>query len=620
MKIKNITIDNYRSIGNAVTINTEPISGKQACILLGINESGKSNILEAIALRDEDRSFDYAGDCHSKFEDADKDIKISYELDIQTSIEFYRKQFAEKVPVELANQMDITKIERKISIDSKDERSDFYHVWIKDRKSIFKNYVVVTNTKTLQNGSTKKETAIEEKSEENTETDEDGKITNVLEKEKLEEYIENNFVSLFDNNVPEVVFWKYEDEYLIQDKINLTEFATDTSKSIPLRNCFYIAGIKEDDISTRIESVKDNSTKKNKLIKELNESVTAHINSIWPDHKVGVEIDIDNMQLSFLIKDLEDESESYLVKQRSDGFKHFVSILLNLSVENKTGALKNKLIILDEPEIHLHPSGEKYLKEELLKIAKNNLVIYATHSIFMIDKDHLDRHFSIEKIGVETNVTPIEKDNPFKEQVLYESLGTSILEHVENKVLIFEGKTDRDIFDLYRRKFKKEIKLPNFSLISADGVENVQKYTKFFNNNLIKGFVLLDSDDDGVTQKDKIITEKNYSSKNTFDINSLFNTNKKSTLEDLFSPSFIEEAFSETFDGHSISLDKTKPCLEQIAEYCKGHKLYSNKKSFSEKEKEVKLCFFRKVNKLKKEDLEKQKYYKLIESFNKKIS
>lgn len=619
MKIKNITIENYRSIGKEIVLNTEAISGKQACILLGINESGKSNILEAIALLDEERSFNYANDCHSKFDNKDESIKISYELDIHTPFEFYKKQFAEKIPSDLANEVEVTKIEKKIIIDNKNERSDFYHIWIKDKKTVFKNFVLVTNTKTLSNGTTKKETSIAKKTEENTEIGEDGKILNLLEKESLEKYIEENFESLFNHNIPKVIFWKYEDEYLIQNKINLIDFAADTSKSMPLRNCFHIANIKQDEIATRIESIKDNITKKNKLVKELEDSVTSHINSIWPDHRIKVGIDIDNMQLSFLVKEKEDESESYLVKQRSDGFKHFVSILLNLSVENETGALKNNLIILDEPEIHLHPSGEKYLKEELLKISKNNLVIYATHSIFMIDKDHLNRHYSIEKIGVETNVTPINKDDPFKEQVLYESLGTSILEHIENKVIIFEGKTDRDIFDLYARKFKREIKLPNLSLISADGVENVQKYTKFFNNNLIKGFVILDADDDGMTQKHKVTSEEKYNTKNTFDINSLYNTNKKSTLEDLFDSSYIEEVFSETFANHKITLDKSQPYLEQIIDYCKKNQLYSNKKSFAEKEKEVKLCFFKKVNKLSKDDLSKQAYYKFFEVFSKKV-
>jgi predicted ATP-dependent endonuclease of OLD family len=86
------------------------------------------------------------------------------------------------------------------------------------------------------------------------------------------------------------------------------------------------------------------------------------------------------MQLTFLV---EEKSDTYKfeVDKRSDGFKQFVSIILNLSIENETGVLNNKVILLDEPETHLHPSGQKYLRNELLKISENNLVIYATHSI-----------------------------------------------------------------------------------------------------------------------------------------------------------------------------------------------------------------------------------------------
>ena len=103
------------------------------------------------------------------------------------------------------------------------------------------------------------------------------------------------------------------------------------------------------------------------------------------------------MQFCIFIEEKDRMSEKYDFNQRSDGFKHFFSILLNLSAENKTGQLKNNIILLDEPELHLHPSGQKYLRDELLKIAENNLVIYATHSIYMVDKLNIDRHLSIKK-------------------------------------------------------------------------------------------------------------------------------------------------------------------------------------------------------------------------------
>ena len=71
--------------------------------------------------------------------------------------------------------------------------------------------------------------------------------------------------------------------------------------------------------------------------------------------------------------------------ERSQGFKHFISLILHLSISNKKEKCKDQIIIIDEPENHLHPSGIRYMRDELIKIGKNNYVFVATHSPFMID-------------------------------------------------------------------------------------------------------------------------------------------------------------------------------------------------------------------------------------------
>ena len=218
----------------------------------------------------------------------------------------------------------------------------------------------------------------------------------------------------------------------------MNQFKDNSRLSVPLENCFRISEITN--IKEQIEKIQNNPSKRAQLEQKLSESVTSHINDTWKEHQVSIKFTIDNMQLSFLVEDKDHNLLKYDVPQRSDGFKHFVSILLNLSVEAKE--IKNKIILLDEPEIHLHPSGEKYLRDELLIISKDNVMFIATHSIYMVDKKNLDRHVSVQKTKGKTTISRIERDDPYKEEVLYEALGTSILEHVENNVIIFEGKTD----------------------------------------------------------------------------------------------------------------------------------------------------------------------------------
>lgn len=602
MKLKKVTIKNFKSIKDEVSFEIKQIASKNCFILLGINESGKSNILKAVSLLNSEQKIDYNVDCNSEAEEQNEKILITYELQID-NFNFYKKQFIEKgLSENLVNIIEITKIERKISIDSKNNRTDFFHIWIKDVKKEFEKYIL-----------NEENNKIEIKTDENIKENSDGE-KNILDKSKVETFLEDEFYDLFNKNVPKIIFWKSsEEKYLINEKIDLNLFKEDLNISIPLKNCFRIAGI--ENIKERIESVVSHSTKIATLKDLLNEKVTEHINNVWKEHKINIRFEIDNMQLSFLIEEKDNKLPKYELNQRSDGFKHFISILLNLSVENETSQLKNKIILLDEPEVHLHPSGEKYLRDELLEIAKNNFVFFATHSIFMVDKKNLDRHFSIKKEKGVTNLHIIEKDNPYKEEVLYEALGTSVLEHIENNILILEGKTDRDIFDLYKRKFKREIKLQNFSLISADGCENIPKYTKFFNKKLINGFVLVDSDKDGATIKNKILKEKDYNKKNVFEINDILDTKKESTLEDLFKNKYIIDSVSELYEGLLITLDNTKPLLEQAKK-----QLQQSKKPYRKQEnEELKKIFFKKISKLKKEELKNQQYYNFFEKFSKKL-
>jgi len=545
MKIARITIENFRSIKEPVSFEIPKIGLRYCYILLGINETGKSNILYAISLLNKELEINYGIDCNKEAEEAEEDILITYDLKVE-NLDFYKNKLKEKeIDNGLIKNINIEKIERKVSIDKdkKDnERNDFIHMYLKDNKK-FTGFVL-------------KEGKVEIKTDNNTEKDEAGNETNTLTKEKLEEYIEDNFFDLFEEGIPEVIFWKSDPKYLINQRIDLNQFKENYSLSIPLKNCFQIAGI--EDIKGKVEKIIDNPAKSVQLEQKLGESVTKHINNIWPEHKISVKFSIDNMQLSFLVEDNDNSLPKYEVLQRSDGFKHFISILLNLSVEAKR--IKNKIVLIDEPEIHLHPSGQKYLRDELLRIAKDNIVFFATHSIYMVDKKNLDRHFSVKKAESKTTIIQVEKDNPYKEEVLYEALGTSVLEHIEPNVLIFEGKTDRDIFELYIRKFKKEISGPKTSLISADGANSVIKYTKFFNTKLIKGYVIFDSDEEGIKEKNKVLREKNYTKQNTFEINEILDTKKQATLEDLFDKKILESAIKEKYDL-DLNLEKSKPYI-----------------------------------------------------------
>jgi len=434
MKLTNITIKNYRSISE-LPINIEEIVGKSCLILLGINEVGKSNILKGISLADTAEKIDYKLDCNKQAQDINESILITYGLKTEND-EINGLLTKAKLPSDLIEKIKIKKIERKVEISSDStEKSDYYHIYVEDIKD-FDNFIFDKTTKEI-----KKIIDIyqreEQISKENIKTL-IGENFDLLDGEMVRGLLEDVADDYFEEIRPEVIFWKSSKKYLMNESINLNEFKEDLTKSIPLRNIFRLSGINDDQVKNRIDLIATDEDKRAELEEVLTENVTKYINKIWKEHKINIKVRIEeNLFCKVKVEDKENTKPKYRMDQRSDGFKQFVSILLNLSAENDTDVLRNKVILLDEPEVHLHPSGIKYLRDELLKIANNNVVLIATHSIFMVDKKNIERHCSIWKDeNSTTQLEKIDKDNPLQEEVIYESLGTSIYEIIKENVIV----------------------------------------------------------------------------------------------------------------------------------------------------------------------------------------
>jgi len=393
MQIKSITIENYRSIEKE-TFEIKDIDGGYSYTLIGVNESGKSSFLKAISLKDGLESV-----LPHDFHDISKPIVITFNY-ILTDEEknlIKEKLTESKLPEGLFKKFIIKSVFLKVVVDYANPTGNKKIVEFILDNNIIKGYAVVDNVVTKN------------EAEPNQEFD----IKNYLQETLL------NFIIELSHKV---IFWKSEARFLITDPINLEEFVNDPEgKSIPLRNCFDLAGF--NNIQETIAKIRNNPAEVNNLQEKLSDEITAHIKRAWPGHPVKIKFQIDNMHLSFLI---EDEGVKYKTKttaQRSDGFRQFVSFLLTVSAQSSTGKLSNSLLLLDEPETHIHPQGQENLRDELIKITKgnsNNICIFATHSNYMIDKTHLDRCYRLVKEGNnKTKLTPIDGTNSSYSEVNY---------------------------------------------------------------------------------------------------------------------------------------------------------------------------------------------------------
>lgn len=75
--------------------------------------------------------------------------------------------------------------------------------------------------------------------------------------------------------------------------------------------------------------------------------------------------------------------------ERSAGFQWFFSFYLNFLVESEK-THRGAILLLDDPGLYLHPTAQLKLLKFFQKISSKNQIVYTSHSLFMVDPDHVD--------------------------------------------------------------------------------------------------------------------------------------------------------------------------------------------------------------------------------------
>ena len=183
--------------------------------------------------------------------------------------------------------------------------------------------------------------------------------------------------------------------------------------------------------------------------------------------KIIIESEVENQpdgaSQYYLTVKINQGSESYHIEERSLGFKWFFAFLLFTEYRKNRSTDKGKtLFLVDEPASNLHLTMQEKLTDKFEDIVKNSHLIYTTHSQYLINPLWLESTFVVVNKAIDysnelqsnTKQTDIEI-NPYKIfasqhpdqssyfQPILDSLEykPSRLEMVPN-ILIVEGKYD----------------------------------------------------------------------------------------------------------------------------------------------------------------------------------
>lgn len=401
MQIKKIAIANFRSIEKS------EIDPSAMNVVVGQNNHGKTNFLEAILW--------------------------FYESKKSESTDYFKKDSARTISVSLTfsgaqREVESMKNEKnKKSIKNLLGSSD--EITVVKESSDHKRYLIVSGSK--KDNPTGFDTAL---------NDFLPKLEYVTTKVKLED------VSSLKSSSP------------IAKMLSgvLEEIIAENKKYLALREKFdELFGAEDSEV--RVE------------LNNLSNAVEAFLVKQFPEG-TKVTFLVSNPDFSDLLKNFEteiDDGVKTLAGQKGDGMQRAVMLaILQAYAEfrKSRGAGRSFLFLIDEGELHLHPSGQRALKRALFDITtRGDQVFLNTHSSVLIaDEEESQEIFVAEKTGGATLLKQV--DNSEKIDVVYELLGGSPTDLLlPRNFLIVEGKSEYEfilrVFQRFYSEKKKGIQI-----------------------------------------------------------------------------------------------------------------------------------------------------------------
>jgi hypothetical protein len=587
MKLREIKIRGYKSIDKLdfpVRKYGEDNNESYTTILIGKNEAGKSNVLDAIATPGHKETV-YFHKIQNQQQEPDR-VSIFFDFSIEDTDD-YRSAIKQAItiPDELADEINITKMSKEIYLQSDLDKYAVDYDCEMSKIAVNKYSFIETAAEPTALYTIKLNSEL---------TDEEKESYTQLTSEKFKDIIKSalwNFVNTI--NIP-VDHWAYQEKYLIKGKINLKTFADNPDINVPLKNMFYLAGCKDQsEIKSKINDIDNSDKKRKKLVKKISSETTKYLNDKWKEHEIEIDVEIESstLELSVAVKDKCDTDNYYDMADRSQGFKQFVSLLLSLSISSASGDIEDHLILIDEPEIHLHPSGVRWMLKELIEIGKHNYLFISTHSNFMLDKNTQERHYLLTKnkagLTEAHHITSYEDIND--DEILQSAFGINVItDFLAPHKLLVEGATDRKLL----QKALKQVKSDNDVLITNGNGSNIVALSSILLLNNVTPMVIVDDDKDGKEYKKKIVEIGDDFKSKTFTIRDLNgNITANGTIEDTLPREFVESKTKEVLNSHNldsaITLNDTEPFCDQIVEHY--NYITSGDTTTSKKDKKLKL-------------------------------
>lgn len=530
MKLKKVQFIKYKSIlGNILDIEND------ITCLVGVNESGKSNILFALEKADigeELTATEYSR--HSPNYGSNEnfpELKLWFEPTNEELDDLGRMFGHTNISTIL-----LTKIKNEYRLDYPN---------IDYEKSSFMN-------EEADESGTKDESSSPE-----IQSDAKNRENNGIDEQK----IRAELIEELKNYIPHFLRFDSVDfnEYFLPEsgEVQISQFMANPDEMRPVKNLLALGGI--NDFNILQANDENQRIKRDKLLGTASQKINNEIlRLVWPIESVEVDLSAETDILKIRLKE-KGKTSPFKPAERSRGLQWALAFNIYFLAETKD-ELQESVLLIDEPGIFLHIDAQNNLLSQTFPeiSGKGNQIIYTTHLPYLIDSHFPERIRILEKKDENTiigNKSWSEGEFGKIPEPVKTALGLrwSELFNLNEKNVVVEGPSDQVILRYIHYLFGKDEQV-NF--LPAYGY---QKFPSVLANIKIEeklGFGLTDGDTNLKKVREKC-AKVSIQEEEVDSISTLVNNRDVITIEDILPEDIFREAI---FSVYKVECERRKNC------------------------------------------------------------
>jgi predicted ATP-dependent endonuclease of OLD family len=248
-----------------------------------------------------------------------------------------------------------------------------------------------------------------------------------------------------------------------------------------------------------------------RTLDDSNQSLNESLRKIWAQGtNLQFELRHKGDSIELLVNDPAVKQRKVRMSKRSDGVTQFFRMSMILYARQKKRPANSYIYLFDDPGVYLHVQGQKDLMQVFEQLAEESQIVYATHSLFMLNQNFPERHLLIFKDEKGTKVD--EKPYHANWRRATDALGVYWTSNIlfSSKILLVEGDSDPIyIYELFRQMNqlrKTDYDVNMLGIMSFENYQNLrfQLQTLSMDSKDTKIAILLDGDTQGAGLKEKV--------------------------------------------------------------------------------------------------------------------